>query len=138
MARKKKKIIYNIDYWIVIPTRLSREIFKDNQYIDVFDKENIKYYLDNTNTNIKSINALNNGKALLINASIYPDNSISDIVFNIKRLAFKYLFKLDNIKDKLNGEKSIWSQDYVVSFNKEDAIMSYYKLIGGDNNDSNS
>lgn len=130
MARKKKKVIYDTTYWIAVPTRLSRNLFCDDKFIDLFYEDKlINNYLENNNVSINKIESLNEGKALLFNINIHPDNSISDVIFNIKRLAFKFLIKEDSIKSKLNGEKSIWSQNYAVSFDKNDVISKYYQLI---------
>lgn len=130
MARKKKKVIYDTTYWIAVPTRLSRNLFCDNKFINEFYNDKlINNYLESNNISINKIEPLNDGRALLFNIDIHPDNSISDVIFNIKRLAFKFLIKEDNIKSKLNGEKSIWSQNYAVSFDKNDVISKYYKLI---------
>lgn len=128
MANRKKRVLYDHDCFVIIPTRKSREVFSDEGFLSVFDSIQMRDYLETTGTKLFSVESIDDGTAVLVSMSIHPDRAISDIVFNLKRISYRELFKKQKIKEILNGEKAIWTRDFVCSTDKARVIDLYDKF----------
>lgn len=129
MAGRKKQVLFDHNCWIVMPTRKSREIFKNDDTLQVFNSNKLQDYLTNVNANLFSVESIDDGTAVLIALSIHPDKAISDIIFNIKRISFNILYRKLAIKEMLNGEKAIWTRDFVCATTKSKALTLYDSFV---------
>lgn len=130
--KKKKQVYYDFTYYVVLPTRKSQVIFDDDKCL--FDiKKDIAFnqYLDKNNINLMSMESFDGGKALLLELKIHPDNSVSSVIFNFRRYSFRIIKKDKKIMDKLHGEESIWTRDFIVGIDINDVKMKYDEFMKG-------
>lgn len=133
---KKKKVCYDFSYYVILPTRKSQVVFKDNQYLDVIEKDPaLKSYFKKNSIELLDLNSYDEGKALFLKFKAHPDNSVSSVVFNFRRFCFQIIKKDETMMQRLHGEESIWTRDFVLGTNLKETQKLYQKFME-ENDDS--
>lgn len=124
---KKKTVLSDVVYYVVFGTRKQHKLL-NKEDLDIIIADNEQYFTDNE-VKVIDKDVVYDGAAVYLEMNIPSDVSVSNVVFNIKRNSFKSLFKQDRIKNKLAGEKSVWSRDFALSSKGKFTALGLYAQL---------
>lgn len=124
---KKKTVLSDIKYHIIFGTRKQNKILEKADLTTVL-ADNELYFSEN-DVKVENSDIIDDGAAVYLELSIPADVAISNVVFNIKRNSFKNLYKITRIKEKLMGERSIWSRDFAISGKGKYTAFALYQEL---------